>query len=337
MLAAVKTGPGKAELREVERPRPSKDEVLLRITACAICASDFPGWNADQPQPPRPGTWSTGNPGVTGHEIAGKIIEVGRAVDASRLDERVWVDAINGCGRCHACHSGCQNLCLDATVVSQGFAEYVTAPARQCRRIPLGMTDVDGSLIFDMAGTPMGAAYRAAIQFGDTVAVWGLGPVGVGLVQAARIAGAQVIVGVDPVYSRRMRAEQVGATTTCDPLSEDAVMRMRELTHGRGADVVLSSTSSGEASGQAFAALRLEGRMVTVAGFPPAGGQEPKWVSGNWGCHDRDWPKILDHIVSREFDLAGYVTHTFALAQLDEAFDVRMNDPEESFKVVVVP
>jgi threonine dehydrogenase-like Zn-dependent dehydrogenase len=220
------------------------------------------------------------------------------------------------------------------TIVNQGFAEYVVAPQRQCRRYPENFGFVEASMIGDMAGTPISAVTRASISDGESVAVWGLGPVGLGLAQAARIAGAEAVIGLDPVASRRARAERLGMATM-DPGAE-VVAELREACGGRGPDVALSSVAAQPAVRAAFESLRPDGRMVTVAGFPPAGGEERKWVSGSWGCDERLWPEVLDHLRTRRFVFDDYVTHHFPLAEIEEAFTIRERDLEGSFKVVVV-
>jgi threonine dehydrogenase-like Zn-dependent dehydrogenase len=220
------------------------------------------------------------------------------------------------------------------SIVSQGFAEYVVAPARQCRPIPPGLDYPTASLIPDMVGTPMSAAKLAGIEPGESVAVWGLGPVGLGLVQGSLIGGASPVIGLDPVASRRSRAEARGAVTL-DSMRPDSLSRLREMTRGRGPDVVLCSVANPLAARQAFESLRFEGRMVTVAGFPPAGGEVRKWVSGSWGCFERYWPEVLEHVTSRRFLLDDYITHAFPLQNIEQAFDIRARDLEASFKVVV--
>jgi threonine dehydrogenase-like Zn-dependent dehydrogenase len=334
MLAAKKTGPERADVIEVAVPEVGPGHVLVYVRACAICASDLPEWSKPVVGPGRAGEWDADNSGMTGHEIAGEIVRVGNGVDESRLGERVWIDAIAGCGQCETCRDGRQTLCKRVSIVSQGFAEHVVAPARQCRPIPPGLDYPIASLIFDMAGTPMSAVKLADIKPGESVAVWGLGPVGLGLVQGALIAGAFPVIGLDPVASRRSRAESRGATVL-DSMSPDSLSRLQRMTQGKGPDVVLCSVANQHASRQAFEALRFEGRMVTVAGFPPAGGEVRKWVSGSWGCYERDWPEVLEHVSSRRFVLDEYITHTFPLRQVERAFDIRSRDLEGSFKVVV--
>lgn len=333
MLAAKKVGPARADIVEVPLPELGPEDVLIQVRACAICASDLWGWDAPVAGPGTPGEWDPDNAGITGHEVAGDIVAMGVAVDAARLGESVWIDAITGCGSCRHCLDGRQTFCESVTIVCQGFAEYVAAPARQCRPLPDGLDYATGSMICDMVGTPMAAVKRAGVRPGESVAVWGLGPVGFGLVQAALIAGASPVLGVDPVPQRRSRAEARGALAL-DPAAA-TLERLRELTSGEGFDVALCSVARGSAARDAFESLRLDGRMVTVAGFPPAGGEERKWVTGSWGCDQRNWPEVLDHLSARRFVLDDYTTHTFPLARIEEAFRVRSSDLEHSFKVVV--
>lgn len=335
MLAAKKTGPGRAQVVEVGMPDLGACQVLVQVRACAICASDLPGWSAGIAGPGHAGEWDPDNPGMTGHELAGDIVAVGDPVDAPRIGEAVWIDPIAGCGRCESCREGKQTLCESVTIVSQGFAEYVAAPAHQCRPIPEGFDYPTGSLIPDMVGTPVSAVKVAGVKPGEVVAVWGLGPVGLGLVQASLIAGASKVIGLDPVASRRARAETVGAQTI-DVSRDDSMALLRRETGARGPNVVLCSVGNAQVARLAFEALRQEGRMVTVAGFPPAGGEVRKWVSGSWGCDERNWPEVLDLVSSRRFVLDGYITHTFPLSQIDDAFAIRARDLEGSFKVVVV-
>jgi threonine dehydrogenase-like Zn-dependent dehydrogenase len=334
MLAAKKTGPARAAVLDVATPVPRPGEVLVRVRACAICASDLWGWNAEVNGPGAPGEWDADNPGLTGHEIAGEIAAVGPGIDGDRVGEAVWIDPIAGCGECEECRDGRQTFCRHVTIVSQGFAEYVVAPGRQCRPRPDGLDYVSASMIGDMAGTPISAVKRAAVSDGESIAVWGLGPVGLGLAQASLIAGARLVIGLDPVQSRRARAERLGVQTM-DP-GPDVVQRLQELTGGRGPDVALCSVSADGAVRAAFESLRPDGRMITVAGFPPAGGEERKWVSGSWGCDERLWPEVLDHLAARRFVFDDYVTHRFPLSRIEEAFAIRERDLEGSFKVVVV-
>jgi threonine dehydrogenase-like Zn-dependent dehydrogenase len=335
MRAAKKTGPESADVIDVGLPELKPGWVLVRVRACAICASDLPEWRAPVAGPGRHGDWDADNPGLTGHELAGDIVAVGVPADAARVGEAVWIDPIAGCGRCESCLEGKQTLCESVTIVSQGFAEYVAAPSHQCRPIPEGFDYPTASLIPDMVGTPVSAVKVAAVKPGEVVAVWGLGPVGLGLVQASFISGAAKVIGLDPVASRRTRAEAVGAQAI-DVSRDDSMALLRRDAGGRGPSVVLCTVGNPQVARLAFEALRPEGRMVTVAGFPPAGGEVRKWVSGSWGCDERNWPEVIDLVSSRRFLLDGYITHTFPLRQIEDAFAIRARDLEGSFKVVVV-
>ena len=335
MRAVLKTGAEKADVVDVPRPTEGPGEVLVRIYACAVCASDLEGWASPDIGDRDQTGWNASQPGMTGHEYSGVIEQAGEGVPQGRVGEEVWVDPIVGCGDCPACDEKRYNLCPDASVICGGYADYVVVPAPMALPIPDGMSMNVASMISDMMGTPMGATKRANITPGETVAVWGLGPVGLGLVQAARIAGAATITGVDLHPSRRELAMELGATHTIDPAAQDPTAAVRALTNGRGADVVLHSVAAPAPTKQAFDAVRLEGRMVTVAGYPPAGGQEPKSVTGNWTCSHRDFPEYLTHLAAGRFRLDAYVTHTFPMASVEEAFHVRLHKPDESLKVIV--
>jgi threonine dehydrogenase-like Zn-dependent dehydrogenase len=335
MRALLKTGAEQAEIADVPRPEPAAREVLVRIHACAICASDLPGWQSPDVGDRTRRGWNPSHPGMTGHELSGEIVAVGDGVSAGRIGERVWMDPIVGCGECPPCREQKYTLCRRATVVCNGYAEYVCAPSSQCVPVPAGVSLEAASMIADMLGTPMGAVRRAAVRPDERVAVWGLGPVGLGLVQGARIHGAACIVGVDLYDNRRAMAFRLGATHTLDPRTSDPVRAIRELTDGEGVDVVLHSVSAATAAAQAFESLRLEGRMVTLAGHPPAGGQTPKTVTGNWGCYHADFPAFLELLTSGRFVLEPYITHTYSLHKAAEAFQTRLHRPESSLKVIV--
>ncbi len=335
MRAVLKTGAEKAEVVDVPRPAEGPGEVLVRIHACAICASDLGGWASPDIGDRHQTGWNMSQPGMTGHEYSGVIERVGAGIPTTRVGEEVWVDPIVGCGKCAVCSDERYNLCAEAGVICGGYADYVTVPAGMALPIPAGVSMNVASMISDMMGTPMGATKRANIAPAETVAVWGLGPVGLGLLQGAWIAGAATIVGVDLHPNRRDLAIELGATHVLDPMTEDPTAFVRGLTGGRGADVVLHSVAAPGPTKQAFAALRLEGRMVTVAGFPPAGGQEPKSVIGNWACHHRDFPEYIAHLAAGRFRLDPYVTHTFPMASVEEAFHTRLHRPAESLKVIV--
>jgi threonine dehydrogenase-like Zn-dependent dehydrogenase len=327
VLAVKKTGAERAVLVETPLPRLAEGDLLVRVRACGVCASDLPGWKAAELGDETPGRWNASNPGLTGHEVAGDVVDAGHSGLRPRIGERVWIDPIVGCGGCAACSRGRQTLCARVAVLCQGFAEFVAAPARQCHAIPDGLDYATASLVCDTVGTPFAAARRAGVGREDAVGVWGLGPIGLGLVQAARLAGAARIVAYDPIESRRRVAERLGAAVTADPSGPAA----RDGLH---AVVVLCSVGA-EGAQQAYETLRLEGRMVTLAGFPSPRGHRPRWVTGSWGCDEVLWPEVVEHVANGRFELDGIVTHTLPLEAVEEAFRIRLHEPEASLKVVV--
>jgi threonine dehydrogenase-like Zn-dependent dehydrogenase len=335
MRAAMKTGSKAIEIIRVPRPEPKSGEYLVRTTACAICASDFSGWVDGTKRDPTPGQWNAWNPGMTGHEMVGRIEAAGPGADPARVGQRVWGDYFIGCGECVYCHSGREAYCSGRRIISQGYSDYFTCPDSHLYRIDDNLTDAEASLLWDMVGTPLHGMKRVQVTKGDTVAVWGLGPVGLGMVQGARIYGASRIVGVDPIPMRREIAKRLGAEATVDPLAQNPVDAVRALFPPVGPDIAAVGVGDERVFQQAYESLRIEGRMVTAAGSPKLGGQTPKWVTGTFVCFSYEFPEFLGYVRSGAFDLKHLVTHQFPLERINEAFQVRVENQAASLKVVV--
>ena len=233
------------ELQDVPRREPGPGEVLVRVTASGMCHTELHF---------RDGLLDLGVAPVTmGHEVVGRVEAVGAGVDASRVGQRVIVYYYVGCGACEHCRVGDEHLCpairAEYGFVSDGgYAEYVTVPAR----IGCGVT------------TAVHAARLARLAAGDWVVVYGVGGVGFGLVQLARASGARVIA-VGRSAAKLAKARELGAEHVVDASDPGTVAaRIRDLTGGRGADVVFECVGSAESMPIASAALGRRGRLVFI-------------------------------------------------------------------------
>lgn len=207
-------------------------------------------------------------PLTLGHEIVGRIERTGAGVPEERVGERVVLYYYVGCGSCRHCAAGDENLC-DALraeygfVSDGGFAEYAVVPARNAVPLPASIADGDAAPIGCGVTTAVHAAGLARVELGDVVVVYGIGAVGFGLVQVARLRGARVIaVGRSPAKLAAARA--LGAEWTVRAGEEDVARRVRELTAGRGADVVFELVATRETMGASTAMLAKRGRLVFV-------------------------------------------------------------------------
>jgi len=247
-------------LEDVPTPEPGPGEVLVRVLAAGLCHTDLHFTS---------GLLDLGVAPLTlGHEIVGRIERAGAGVPAERIGERVVVYYYTGCGRCRRCLAGDENLC-DALraehgfVTDGGFAEWVRAPARNAIPLPAHVSDAAAAPIGCAVTTAIHAAELARVGLGDWVVVLGVGGVGYGLVQVARLRGARV-VAVGRSEAKLERARALGADATVRAGAEDVPARIRALTGGGGADVVFELVATRETMGWSLAALGKRGRLVFV-------------------------------------------------------------------------
>lgn len=237
MRAIVKTAPGEgAELATVSDPTPGPGEVLLQVVATGICGTDlhildWNPWAADRVRPPR----------VMGHEMAGRVLELGEGVERLNTGQLVGVETHVVCGVCAQCRRGDFHVCQQTRILGVDidgcFAERVVVPARNCRPAP---EHLDPAVVAFQE--PMGNAVHAASQgdlSGRTVVVTGCGPIGLAAVGIARAEGARRVVAVDRVPTRLRIAERMGADSVIDSTQvADVAAALREGCDGP-ADVVL--------------------------------------------------------------------------------------------------
>ena len=261
MRAVRYTGPRQPlVLAEVPRRDPGPGELLVRVTAAGICHTELHFLS---------GLLDLGVAPITlGHEVVGRVEAVGAGVDAARVGERVIVYYYVGCGRCAHCRVGDEQLCpaLAAEygfLSDGGYAEYVTVPARNAVPLPDSIADVDAAPIGCGVTTAVHAAGLAELAAGEWAVVYGVGGVGLGLVQLARSRGARVIA-VSRSPAKTALAAELGAEHVVSAGAGGVAARIRELTGGRGADVVFECVGTAETMKEASAALGRRGRLVFV-------------------------------------------------------------------------
>jgi L-iditol 2-dehydrogenase len=234
MLAAVLYGRENLHVEPVAVPRVGPGDVLVRVRAALTCGTDVKvfqrGYHARMIIPPA----------VFGHELAGDIVEVGPAVRGFRTGQRVMAANSAPCLECYYCRKGLQNLCEDLLFNNGAYAEYIRIPDRIVERnmheIPAGMSYQDAALVEPLACVLKGVE-DSGVRKGDSVAVIGLGPIGLMFVRLAKTAGARVIA-LGRRQTQLNRAASLGADELISTVKiHDPVRAVRELTGGRGADV----------------------------------------------------------------------------------------------------
>jgi len=251
-------------LEQMDPPKLEAHEVLLAVEACGVCHSDLHVADGDWPQI----VPITKLPLILGHEIAGRVVEKGSAVDSLQIGDRVGVPWVHWtCGECDFCRAGNENLCakqkITGVTVDGGYAEFMKAPASHALKIPEGLSSADAAPLFCAGVTVYRALQHAKIQPGQRLAIFGVGGLGHLAVQIGRELGA-VITAIDISDEKLAHAKTVGATTTLNAASVNVV---KELRRAGGAHVALVTSAAKAAYDSAFPCVRPTG-MLLVVGLP---------------------------------------------------------------------
>jgi threonine 3-dehydrogenase len=318
-------GPG-FQLTDVPVPAIRDNEVLIRVRRAGVCGTDVHIYEWDD--------WARGRckpPFVVGHEFAGDVVEAGKLVTDVKVGDRVTAEGHIVCGRCLACRTGNSHVCPNTRIIGVDrdgcFAEYISMPS-------LNVWHLDDSISFDIGGIhdPMGNAFHTALTAeiaGSVVLITGCGPIGIFAVGICRAAGAARIIASD-INDRRLElAKTMGANDAVHPDQvEEAVKR---ATNGSGVDVVLEMSGIPAAIHQAFALVRLGGR-VQMLGIP-AKPMEVNFANEIifkgitiYGVIGRrmyeTWHQKTRFLLSGEFDPTPVITHRFPLEGFEEAMRV---------------
>ncbi|MCK0176994.1 zinc-binding dehydrogenase [Mycolicibacterium sp. F2034L] len=260
MRSVVIDGPAAVRVETRTDPvLPGRDGAVVAVTAAGICGSDLHFYDGDYP---------ILDPVALGHEAVGTVVEVGPDVRTVRVGDRVMVSSVAGCGHCAGCatldpircHSGPQ--IFGSGVLGGAQSDLLAVPAAdfQLRAIPEGIDDEQALLLTDNLATGWAAAQRADFRAGATIAVIGLGAVGLCAVRSALSLGAATVLAVDPVAQRRDRAAAMGATPVAPTATEAA------LTHtgGLGVDAVIDAVGNDTSMSDALTAVRAGGTVSVV-------------------------------------------------------------------------
>ncbi len=248
------------KLEDVPKPEPGAGEVLVKVRACGMCHTELHFVS---------GLLDLGVAPITlGHEIVGEVEAVGDGVEDPREGDRVILYYYSGCGRCEHCRVGdehlCDNLRAEFGFVSDGgYAEYAVVPARNAVPLPDEIPDEQAAPIGCGVTTALHAGRLAGLGMGDTVLVYGVGAVGYGLIQLGRLSGATVIA-VGRTETKLELARELGADFTINARRESVTDRVREITRGRGVDVVFELVATQETMEHSVASLAKRGQLVFI-------------------------------------------------------------------------
>jgi 2-desacetyl-2-hydroxyethyl bacteriochlorophyllide A dehydrogenase len=326
MRAARFEGVGKPlAVREVPVPEPAVDEVLVRVATVGLCGSDV--HIAVEGITPTPYV-----PITLGHEIAGTVAAVGVAVGDWAAGDRVCVFPLTFDGTCANCLAGHSEICINRRAIGihrdGGLADYVAVPAKNLCAVPDDVPFDQASICTDAVITPFHALIDVArLTPGESVAVIGVGGLGLHAVQIAKLAGAVPVIAVDSRSTQLDRAARAGADVLCDPASESLVDAILAATAGTGVDVAAEFIGTQATIAQSVECLRAGGRAVIVGlGADPISLLPPTvfvrkqlQLLGSYAGTLTTLQRVL-HLVARgRLDVSHSITHTFSLDEADQA------------------
>jgi L-iditol 2-dehydrogenase len=356
MKAWVLGNPDELKLVDKPVPQPAAAEVLVRIDAIAVCATDLEIIHSGPPALIQGGDPFNKN-FTPGHEYMGTVVKLGPGVDEFDIGDRVTVEIHAGCGRCERCREGMYTACTNygmnygdrnkghranGFTTDGGFAQFAVNNINTMVHVPDDMSDEEATLVVT-AGTAMyGLDVMGGLIAGQTVVIMGPGPIGLMGVGVAKALGAQPVILTGTRDNRLEIGKQLGADHVINVRNEDPVEAVKRITHGKGAHYVLECSGAPNAVNEAARMLNRGGR-ICLAAFP----HEPALVDVAYLVRNniylfgiRGEGKSATHraaafMAQKRFDAKLIHTHTFPLAEVPTAIKYARERIDDAIKVVV--
>ena len=332
MRAAFLTGDRRVELREIPRPDPDAGEVRVAVRSAGVCGSDLNHFRLS-PQELDPSR--AGSP--CGHEAAGVVDALGPGVSGPEEGDRVSVYHYVGCGHCRHCLCGEVMMCTRArgidAVGAGANAEYLVVPARNCLPLPDRLSFVTGSFIACVAGTAFSALNRLRLLGSSRLAVLGLGPLGLTVVEMAQATGARVL-GIDPRADRRSLASEIGAELCLDPSAPETLTDAQRWGGAEGISHLVEASGVAAALELAMDVAAPNARIVVLGLHNPESPSLPghQILMKQLDVHgSRVMPihlhwELAELLLDTGIDFDRVVTETFPLERISSAFNCADRD-----------
>ncbi|MBR0719422.1 zinc-binding dehydrogenase [Bradyrhizobium liaoningense] len=339
MRAAVLQDIRDIRVLDIPEPRPvAEDDLIVRVKAVGVCGSDLHSYLEGGTTGP-----ARVSPFVLGHEFSGVLTPDSARKAGLSADALVAVDPSIPCGHCEWCRRGHTNLCPNVKFLGYAphngaMAEFVCVPRSAVHLVPDSI-DPAGAAILETLGVAIHAMDLARPRLLETVAVLGCGPVGLLLVQLARLAGAGKIIAIDPVLQRTALACDLGADVACRSYAG-----VSDVTDGRGVDLVIEATDSSHGFEHAARCARIGGRVVLV-GIPEnnqyiLSGAESR-RKGLSIKFSRRMPEVYPRAIALaqggQVKLTPLATHRFSLDQTPAAFEQQVSRRDGIIKAIISP
>ena len=344
-------GPHDLRTDEIDEPELQPGTVKIKVDWTGICGTDLHEYEEGPifcPSPGHPHPLSGESvPVILGHEFAGVATEVADGVTHINVGDKVAVDPIYNCGDCAPCRAGSYNLCVIVGYVGLsgrggGFAEYVVVQADRVHGLGDVPTDI-GALVEPLA-VAHHAISRSGAKPGDSVVVFGAGPIGLFVIALLKAQGIDRIFSVELSSIRKAKATRAGASMVLDPSEVDVVERIKEETNGLGADVAFECVGVNAAIQSAIEALRFHGTLVNISIWGHKAEvdmltllMKELTVKGSF-AYANDHAPVIELLKSGKLDVADFITGRIAVEDVyEQGFRQLIDNKEENVKILVHP
>ena len=341
MKTAVMLGIGEMGVEERDIPQVKDDEVLVKLEYVGICGSDLHYYETGAI-----GDYVVEPPFVLGHEPGGTVVEVGKNVTHLKAGDRVALEPGKTCGHCEFCKTGRYNLCPDvvffATPPVDGvFQEYVAHEADLCFKLPNNVSTLEGALI-----EPLAVGFHAAIQgdahLGQKAVVMGAGCIGLVSMMALKARGVSEVYVVDIMEKRLKKALELGADGVINGAEENVEQKIRQITDGRGVDLVIETAGTEITTRQAISIAK-KGSNIVLVGYSKSGEMtlpmslvlDKELTFKTVFRYRHIYPMAIEAVAQGKVNLKGIVTDIFDLDDVQKAMDYSVNNKTDIVKAVI--
>lgn len=352
MQACIKTENGKVEMMDLPIPEPGEGEIVVKMTLATVCGTDMHFLDEFANE-----MVNVIYPGVVqpeglamGHEGVGTVHAVGAGVTRFQPGDRVISSCLLGCGKCHECMTVDYSVCTGGGHVLFGCqAEYYTVPSADINAttIPDGVSDEAAIFATDIMSTGFGAVERADAGFGDSVAIFAQGPLGLCATAGARARGCGLIIAVDTVPVRLEMSKKLGANVVINPKEKEPVAEIMSLTGNTGVDIAIEAVGT-QATFEACTRVVRRGGTVSSIGVYGLTPQVSMPTMSASFLHRRIVTTLcpsgrdrLEHLLSllqnSGVDLTPLLTHTMKLADMTKAYDLFRAKTDGVLKIAITP
>lgn len=341
MRQMVFKGPRDLEIQEIPIPEPNRDQVLVKVHSCALCTWEQRLYTGEDPHYPL----------AAGHEVSGEVIKVGERVFSVKPGDHVTVSGLVRCEQCESCRRGRNNICENMYKVRDaqptpgpaGLGQYVLRLGADCYKVP-DSVPFEHAALTEPLSCVLRSIKHAELAPREKVIIIGAGIMGMLHLLMAKRQGAEVYMS-EPDESRRKKAMEIGADGAFNPLEEDYVEKVKEITGGRGADATFVCVARGATIEPAVDASAPGGRVMLYSSFFPKGEKiqvDPNIfhktevvLTGTMSQSRQDFFEAAEIVANQELNLEPLISARFPLDDVESAFEAALK--VDTYRVIVNP